>query len=245
MGRATMPITRRLAAVVLHGTAVWTMYWGFFVGLDSTGFDDWVQSQKGGHMQFLTIQGLALAAATLSLGLLHELVPSIPLIKQVKRTLSLISLPLAFTISIIYWSLVLFAPSLIMPQPSEGLEGAPSAAAPPPFRLDTSVDLSLHAVPAISLLLDFLVFERKFSPRAMKHHAPVITFLMGLWYGSWVEYCAKHNDGVFPYPFLTFSPLPGRIGIYLGATGLTLSVLWVLNPLHTQRQGPIHARKRT
>lgn len=52
-----MAIARRLAAVVLYGSAVWTMYWGFFVGLNSTGFDDWVKSQTGGHTQFLTIQG--------------------------------------------------------------------------------------------------------------------------------------------------------------------------------------------
>ena len=45
--------------MTLYGTAVWSMYWGFFVGLDSTGFDDWVKTQKGGHMQFLTIQGYA------------------------------------------------------------------------------------------------------------------------------------------------------------------------------------------
>ena len=86
-----------------------------------------------------------------------------------------------------------------MPQSTKGLEGAPSSAAPPPFRLDLSVDLALHAVPATTLLVDFIFFERRYSPREMKRDAPIMTFLMALWYGCWVEYCAKHNDGICKY----------------------------------------------
>ncbi|VDC06007.1 unnamed protein product [Peniophora sp. CBMAI 1063] len=241
-----MDASQRIPAVILYGSAVWTMYWGFFIGLDSTGFDDWVKAQKGGHLQFLTIQGLALAAATLSLGLIHQIIPSIPYIQKVKRTLGMVSLPLAFTISIIYWPLVLLAPSLIMPLSNEGIqvEGEPSSAAPVPFRLDLNVDLALHFMPAISLLLDFLLFERQYSPLEMKRHAPAMALLMAVWYGSWVEYCASHNNGTFPYPFLTLSPFPVRIVIYLGVTGLALSVLWVLNPLHPDRHEVMGARKR-
>jgi hypothetical protein len=105
-------------------------------------------------------------------------------------------------LSIIYWSLLLFAPNLIMPLDES--EGEPSVDAPPPFRLDLKVDLALHALPAVALFLDYMFFERKFSRREMRLRAPLMALLMSVWYGAWVEYCATYNDGICKY---LFSPL--------------------------------------
>ncbi|KAI0035709.1 FAR-17a/AIG1-like protein [Vararia minispora EC-137] len=226
-----MPQIHRGLAFLLHTSAVSAMAWGYFVGLSGTGLDEWVKSQIGGHMQFLTIQGLMLTCITMSLAGLHDLLPDLPLVKTLKRGLSLVALPLEFTVSIIYWSLILTAPDLIVPVANS--EGEPFSAAPIPFRLDLSVDLALHAVPALTLLLDFLLFDHKFSRIETTYVAPALAAIMAVWYGSWVEYCASHNNGHFPYPFLTFSSFPVRLAIYASATCLALACLWIINPLHS------------
>ncbi|KAI0314269.1 FAR-17a/AIG1-like protein [Amylostereum chailletii] len=230
-----MPSLQRVSATLLHASAAYTMAWGWFA-LSGTGFDEWVHVQKGGHTQFLTIQGLAVAFTTMALALVNDIFPQIPFVKQTKRAFGLLSLPLAFVVSTIYWSLIIFLPDMIIPQPGVP-SGAPSAVAPPPLLLPLSTDLALHAAPFLSLLLDFFVFDRKFSKSEMVRTAPAMAVAMAVWYGSWVEHCASYN-GVFPYPFLTENPLPIRVFIYAGATLLAVGVLHVLNPLHPNpRQG--------
>lgn len=44
------------AAVLLHGAAASIMAYGWF-GLHTLPINDWITTQKGGHLQFLTIQG--------------------------------------------------------------------------------------------------------------------------------------------------------------------------------------------
>ena len=67
------------------------MLWGFRQ-LQYLAVDEWISRQKGGHLQFLTNQGLLLAAMTMALGLLADLVP-IGATIQLKRALLIISLP--------------------------------------------------------------------------------------------------------------------------------------------------------
>lgn len=55
------------------------------------------------------------------------------------------------------------------------------------------MDLALHAAPAISLLLDFFLFEKKYSKNQASYGGFVVASLAGTGYGWWVEYCAKHN----------------------------------------------------
>lgn len=46
---------QRSAALALHATAAYTMYWAFFTLDDAAG--EWVRAQKGQYLQFLTIHG--------------------------------------------------------------------------------------------------------------------------------------------------------------------------------------------
>ena len=46
----------RAAALALHTTAAYIMYWGFSA-IDDTLAGEWIRTQKGQHFQFLTIQG--------------------------------------------------------------------------------------------------------------------------------------------------------------------------------------------
>lgn len=111
------------------------------------------------------------------------------------HSLILFSMKLAVVVTSIYWSLLLLFPHLI-------LQGKPGATPPSStsttqaeiFRIPLSLDLSLHAVPAISLLIDFFAFERAYGPFEAGPGATIAASLFGLWYSIWVEYCAGYNE---------------------------------------------------
>lgn len=107
-------------------------------------------------------------------------------------------LQLTFVISSIYWTLILMFPRLIMwVGPPEG-SSIPTEI-PEMWRIPLSMDLSLHAVPLIAVALDFLVFERKYTERQQRVHAPILTALYAVWYGAWVEWCASYNGTCTSY----------------------------------------------
>ena len=77
---------------------------------------------------------------------------------------------------------------------SEPLEGPSSSPKIPHLvRIPLSLDLSLHAAPAISLLLDFFVLEKSYGPTAASLGATVMSAIFGIWYSAWVEWCAEEN----------------------------------------------------
>jgi hypothetical protein len=55
------------------------------------------------------------------------------------------------------------------------------------------MDLALHAAPAIAVLIEFLLIERKYTGKAASIGAPIVTVLYGVSYSVWVEYCAAYN----------------------------------------------------
>jgi len=225
----------RVALGVFHGGAAALMCWGF-QQLHTLAIDEWLSRQKGGHFQYLTNQGLVLAALTMAISLLADLVQARSL-RRAKRALLLIALPLAVVISSIYWTLLTVAPFLILPPQTETTSGEPSSAIdldsaidPLLFRIPLSLDLTLHASPVIALLIDFFLLEEKYPPRAVRRTAPILAVLYGVGYGCFVEYCASFN-GRFPYPFLNV-PIIGRLAIYAAAVVVAFSSMRTLNFLH-------------
>ncbi|KAF9227510.1 hypothetical protein BS17DRAFT_725754 [Gyrodon lividus] len=219
---------RRVLAFVFHATAATIMAWGWF-NIQNQPTQAWIKTQKGGHLQFLTIQGLAGAWLCMVLSVFCDLLPSVALVRRVKRALLMIALPLAFVISTIYWSLFLLFPTLILrPETPEDSEPTSSSAAPKLMRIPLETDLALHATPFTTLLIDFFLFERKFTKGQTNKGAPAVVLVYGIWYASLVEYCATFNK-VFPYPFLTHSPFGIRVMIYTTVAGLALGCLRVLN----------------
>jgi hypothetical protein len=55
----------RPEALFLHGVAVGVVTYGF-ISLRTLPMDGWIRAQKGGHFQFLTIQGCVLFTLDLS-----------------------------------------------------------------------------------------------------------------------------------------------------------------------------------
>ena len=69
-------------------------------------------------------------------------------------------------------------------------------------KLSLTVDLALHASPLFTLVIDFFVFESKFSKTYVHKAAPVAAVLFSVWYASLVEYCATFNGSCeFPVVF--------------------------------------------
>ena len=99
-------------------------------------------------------------------------------------------------ISTIYWTLLFTLPQLILR--SEDSEPSSSGAAPKLSRIPVDMDVALHAVPAISLLLDFFLLERKYSRKTAVFGGFIVAAASGLWYAWWVEECAKYN-GICEY----------------------------------------------
>ncbi|KAG2020360.1 hypothetical protein CC2G_005714 [Coprinopsis cinerea AmutBmut pab1-1] len=205
-----------------------------FRSLNTSAVDAFIRNQYGGHLQYLTIQGLFIAIATMLIGVLTDVIPPLrPSLRSFRRSLFIAAMPLAVIISSIYWTLLVFFPDLIIASDvSATPEPTSSDAAPVPFRLPLSIDLGLHAVPALSLLLDFLVFEKKYSRKEVNIHVPVVVALYAVFYGLWVEHCASRNGNIFPYPFLTQNPLKVRIVIYAGAAFLAFGSFKLLNRVH-------------
>lgn len=150
----------------------------------------------------------------------HHVVPSLTVaseLKFLKRTLFMIAMPvsvraneltpareftyatqLAVVISTIYWTLLAFVPQLILrPDPAFTVPTS-SSTVPPLIRIPLKMDLAMHAAPAISLLIDFVFFERKYGKREALYGATAVAAMAGLWYACWVEYCAQQN-GVCTY----------------------------------------------
>lgn len=61
------------------------------------------------------------------------------------------------------------------------------------MRIPLHIDLALHAVPGIVLVLDFFLFERKYTRYQVTRIAPLIAVLFGIWYVSCLEYYAGQN----------------------------------------------------
>ena len=80
----------------------------------------------------------------------------------------------------------------------------PSFSEPAIMRIPLKIDLALHAVPAISLLIDFFLVERKYSRRQAVWGGIVMTVLACSTYAPWIEYCSKFNGSCKSWKPLTF-----------------------------------------
>ncbi len=92
---------------------------------------------------------------------------------------------------------------MILQTPREILEDSPSlnVAMEELFYLPLDMDFSLHAAPAITLLLDFYLFERKYNPKTAKILAPLLALTYTVGYAWWVERCARNNGMCEYIPF--------------------------------------------
>jgi hypothetical protein len=100
----------------------------------------------------------------------------------------------------------------------------------------------------VTLLADFIFFEKKYTKKQVQIGSPLVVLACGTWYACWVEYCASYNhtcEYIFlwwhvtetprclvPYPFLTENPFNIRVGIYTFVSFLAWSCFRLMNALH-------------
>ncbi|KIY68120.1 hypothetical protein CYLTODRAFT_421881 [Cylindrobasidium torrendii FP15055 ss-10] len=217
----------RVAALVLHVAAPTAMWLAFKSPLD---IHHTLGSGYGGMSIFLTIHALFAAIFTMIFGALSDVFPRVTALRSFKRGLMMLAMPLGAVVSTIYWSLLLFFPNLIMPNNMAASATEPSSMDAAPFRIPLNIDLGLHALPGTALVIDFFLFEDKYTAKTVREYALLVAVGATIAYTSWEEYCSSIN-GSHPYPFLNV-PLPIRLCIYAGATGIAYGSFRVLNWLH-------------
>ncbi|WWC69613.1 uncharacterized protein I206_103556 [Kwoniella pini CBS 10737] len=223
----------KIGRIIFHIGVTAAMFDGFW-GLQNLALTkDYIGTQYGGHFQYLTILGLFGTIITMFLSGVCDYLPAIQSLKTIKRVFLLFAMPVELVISSIYWSIILFAPELMLPpNPELSSSSEPSAEAKDPlFRIPLLMDLSMHALPAVALAIDFFFLEKKFKPPASNIGSFVLAATFGTGYSLWVEHCASIN-GSFPYPFLTIMNFQQRIMMYVGSTLMAWLVFRGLNAIH-------------
>lgn len=128
------------------------------------------------------------------MGLLADLTLSHRLF-QMKNILSVASAPMECLISLLYWGLRAIDPKLVLPDWA------------PPLAL--SADLSFHAMPAISLVIDLLFFSPPYTIAFLPALGLSGCIAFGYWF--WIERCYQFNE-FYPYPIFEMLDTTQRVG---------------------------------
>jgi len=215
-------------ASVGHTTALVYLVWGAGA-LQKIMEGSVLYSQRGQHYQWLTVQALLLTEVTLVLCLLSNVFPNVRKLAAARRFLIMITLPLSFVVSSVYWSMCMFLPAWIASQTGHVSEHHLDILRMI-SRLPLSVDIAIHLCPFIALVTHFFLVEKKYGSMEVRVWAPTAATVFGVWYASFQEWCAAHN-GNFSYPFLEVPP-QFRFVIYGAAVLIARYSFKLLNNLH-------------
>ncbi|RKF64544.1 UPF0641 membrane protein [Golovinomyces cichoracearum] len=170
-----------------------------------------VTKAYGGQWQFLTVLGLTLSCATFLFGLLADITLYAPLL-FLHHKLALCSTPLETVVSIVYWTLSIIDPNLLVS---------------PGIHIGLSADFGLHAMPTILLILDLILFSPPWTISISQ--AAAISSTVGASYWMFLEHCFSQNE-FYPYPLL------GKLNLVQRATLFFFcAILMALNSLLLQR----------
>ncbi|KIJ58322.1 hypothetical protein HYDPIDRAFT_119669 [Hydnomerulius pinastri MD-312] len=244
----------RVGAFIFHTTAAAVMTWGWR-SLNKLESHELVRKQRGGHLLYLTTQGLAIAWICMILSMIRDLrvfkfgSEFKFILDYINRVLLMIALPQTVSITVFYCLVTRFFPAALSSEaPAKAntssdpearadsgeetpLLSPPSAHSTEVARIPVLTDLALRLAPLLALLIDFFVFERRYTPGMVRIVAPIAIAVYGLGYIGLVELCARRN-GVFPYPFLTKNRLGVRLLIYVAIARLVWDAFRLLNMMH-------------
>lgn len=143
--------------------------------------------QKAGHFQFLTNLSLIYSVIVFVIGFIAHLTKSQTLF-NLKNNLHPVGLALESIVAIVYWPLRLFCLKLLTKNPEN-------------FALRWSVDLSIHLMPVVSLLIDYLVFMPRWTIK--NNTALGLITLLTTCYWFLLKYLVDtENGGRYPYAFM-------------------------------------------
>ncbi|KAI3403298.1 hypothetical protein KGF56_003886 [Candida oxycetoniae] len=142
---------------------------------------------KAGHWQFLTNLSLVYSLVVFAIGFFAHITKSKTLY-QIKNNIHPIGLALELIVAGIYWPLRVFFLHLLTKDPSK-------------FQVPLLTDLSIHLMPVVSLLVDYLVF----MPKWTISNNTALSFMVVLTVFYWFlleSLIDKENGGSYPYQFM-------------------------------------------
>lgn len=143
-----------------------------------------VNDAYGWHFQMLTILTLTVAYVQFWVALISDFAPKSDLVRNAKRILLLIACPCETLVSVLYWPIKLYDASLLAPPELLAL-----------FPL--SADMSMHAMPAILLLIETFAFSEAIETSNLRAATAYGLYAVGYYF--WTERNARLN-GWYPYP---------------------------------------------
>jgi hypothetical protein len=112
-----------------------------------------IDAMFGGHYQFLTILGLWASRLGMGLALLNDFLPTSNTLKKAKSIICVAALPTETLISVLYWTIMSISPDLLIPPLQVADPDNPAQFILETVRIPLHVDLSMHAAPAVFLLV--------------------------------------------------------------------------------------------
>ncbi|SCZ99563.1 BZ3500_MvSof-1268-A1-R1_Chr3-1g06102 [Microbotryum saponariae] len=181
---------------------------------------EYMDGQFGGQWNFLTVLSLAVSWLTFAVAVLKDALPSVRLFDRLKTTLMIVAVPVEGLVSLLYWGMQFYDPSLLTPQGTI-------------FKIPLFLDISIHAFPALLLWTDFLVFS---PPMSKKANPLLISTVATMGYTTWMEYTSHHNQW-FPYPFLSELTRIQRASFYIAMIPVLLGLFYLANGIHRSVRG--------
>ncbi|KAF0634913.1 hypothetical protein FPSE5266_09336 [Fusarium pseudograminearum] len=202
--------------VLFHALGTSSFMFSFYL---LTTWDSNYSRSFGWYFQLLTVVGLALSLVTFSLGLIADLAPADILFKA-KDAVAVLATPLEVLIAVLYWSIRMHDPSLLMPED---------------LIIDPLPDLGFHLVPAVLLALDLVLW----SPRATITTRSMMSLstVLAVVYWCWIELCFYKN-GWYPYPMMDQFSAIQRVVIFIASAGLLTASSSALQYVHGKVYSP-------
>ncbi|QPC80423.1 hypothetical protein HYE68_011175 [Fusarium pseudograminearum] len=202
--------------VLFHALGTSSFMFSFYL---LTTWDSNYSRSFGWYFQLLTVVGLALSLVTFLLGLVADLVPAITLSKA-KDAVAVLATPLEVLIAVLYWSIRMHDPSLLMPED---------------LIIDPLPDLGFHLVPAVLLALDLVLWSPRatITTRSMMSLSTVLPVV----YWCWIELCFYKN-GWYPYPMMDQFSAVQRVVIFIASAGLLTASSSALQYVHDKVHSP-------
>ncbi|KAH6967483.1 FAR-17a/AIG1-like protein [Fusarium venenatum] len=216
----TMPTTIASPRALFHALGMSSFTFSFYL---LTTWDSNYSRSFGWYFQLLTVVGLALSLVTFSLGLIADLAPG-SIISEAKDAIAVLATPLEVLIAVLYWSIRMHDPSLLMPED---------------LIIDPLPDLGFHLVPAVLLILDFVLW----SPRATITTRSMMSLstVLAVVYWCWIELCFYKN-GWYPYPMMDQLSAIQRVVVFVASAGLLTASSSALQCVHGKVHGSTKIR---
>ncbi|KAI5956390.1 hypothetical protein KGF54_000865 [Candida jiufengensis] len=155
--------------------------------------------KDAGQFQFLTNLSLIYSIITFVIGAIAHLFKSEYLF-LLKNDLHPIGLALESIVAGVYWPLRLFFLHLLTKDPSK-------------FKMPIITDLSIHLMPIVSLLIDYLIFMPKWTISINTALAFVVSFTTFYWF-LLKNLIDVDKGGRYPYEFMNVEKESSRIIVF-------------------------------